>query len=388
MRASQSAPKRSREPRRGAGEASGSAPQASARQYPNHLDDLRSAREDTLALLSAKVYDKDPSWALYLKPAAEHLLSVFDQLLGDFRLWDEFKQSEVATAYISKEEARLLQETMDTDLAGLLDFMKYQPPPSSDEMAAELQLSLRDVLAQPDRAARAGLTRDAYSSLYFYTYRLRYLLTQIGKSSGSDLENHLTRREIIAALRKGAIAAGPPMIAVGATTALFPPAGIAGLVGALGAGATAAARELAQRGVQAAATGVLSKLLADEQTMADPVTARFAAATKLEVVAIDLISELNRFLEGPAAELPDTIRALGIQAMCTVYEIMRAQSAVDDGRDALVQSPVQDALRALRDLRDCTQTPSRAELATTAQAFGTATTEIWKKLTPGPAQNV
>lgn len=385
MSAFQSAPRRSRETRRGLQEASNSAPQVYANKYADHLDNLRSAREETLALLSAKLHDKGPSWIALLKPAAKHLLSVFEQLLGDSHLWDELKRSEVATAYISEEEARLLAETMDTDLAGLLDFMKYKPPPSSAEMASELQLSLHNVLSQPNRAARAGLTRDAYRSLYFYTYRLQYLLNQIDKSSESDLDNRLTWREIAAALKKGALAAGPPIIAVGATAALFPPAGIAGLAGAFGAGATAAARELAQRGAQAAATGVLSKLLADEETMADPVTARFATATKLEVVAIDLISELNDFLDGPAAELPDTIRALGIQAMCTLYEILRAQSAVDDGRDAFVQSPVQDALRALRDLRDCAQTPSRAELVKIAQIFGTATAEICKKLTSGPA---
>jgi hypothetical protein len=338
------------------------------------------ARDDALARLSSRVFDNDSAWITYLKPAAEHLLSVLDELLGDFPLWDELKQSEVATALISDEQARLLQETIDADLAGLLDFMKYKPPPSSVEMASELQLSLHDVLSQPDRAMRAGLTRNAYNNLYFYTFRLRNLLAQIDKPSSSGLNSHVTRREIIAALRKGAIAAGPPIIAVGMTAALFPPAGIAGAAAALGYGATEAFRELAQHGVQAAATGVLNKLLADEETMADPITERFVAAVQLKVVAVDLVTGLTRYMQGSDVELPDTIRALGIQATRTVYEILRAQSAVQDGRDSFVQPPIQDALGALRDLRDCAQTPSHAELVRIAQAFGAAATEICQKL--------
>jgi hypothetical protein len=349
----------------------------------DHQRRLREARNETLAFLSLHISEKDPSWIKYVMPAAQHLLSVLDQLSQDAHFWNELKHAEVAIASITKDEVRWLQETVDSDLAGILDFMNYTPPPPSAELASELQLSLHDVLSQPDRAARAGLTRDAERSLSFYTFRLRRLMNEVAAASSSNSDNHATRRRLISALSKGATAAAPGVIATGIATAMFPPAGVPGFVGALGLGASEATKELTKNGVQLAATGLIAKLLADEKTMADPVTARLVAWVQFHEAAADMVSSLDDLLQKNEHiyKLPNAVRAVGIEATRAAYEILRAQTTVNDGRDALVEPPVMDALHALRDLRDWEETSqSRRELLKITNDFIEAVSNIHQKL--------
>jgi hypothetical protein len=350
------------------------------RQY-----DLRAARDKCLTLLSSQINEEDTSWSKYVVPAAEHLLSVFEQMLNDSNLWNELKQAEVETAFFPADEVRALRETVDSDLVGILDFLQYTPPPPSAELAYELQSSLEDLLSDPDAAARAGLTRAAEKNLTFYIIRLRRLLAKLDKSSGAPLDTHVTGRKVMSAVEKGVVAAGPAIIATAVTGALFPPAAVPGVAGAAIYGVTVAAKDLSERSVQAAlkaaATRVFGKLLADEELVADSRDARNVAAVQFEEVAVDLTAELADLLQGPVEGQPDTIRALAIEATRAAYEVLRAQAAVDDGRDALVEPPVLESLSALRQLRDWEQRSlSKDELLKVTQDFAAATTRVCEKL--------
>jgi hypothetical protein len=195
-----------------------------------------------------------------------------------------------------------------------------------------------------------------------FTHRLRRVITEaehegLNRSSGRDRNHASVRGRLRAALDESVRVAAPAAVAAGAAGLVFPAAGEAGV----GAGALAAGRELLKQGVQLAATGLLSKAVAGEASIADP-GERFNGATRrIQNALSDYVAGLESLAKDPTPLKVHLAKSLSIESLSSVYGLLQAQLDHAQTRNYALHVATQDIVAQLRDGQRLIETSDRLD---------------------------
>jgi hypothetical protein len=280
-----------------------------ARRAADHRDRLLRARAH--ALLPTAEED----WSKALAPAAEELLAAFTELTADDDFWQDVEQS--ARMDLQTEDRLQISELLNTDLTRLLDVLgyTYPPPPPSAELAAEVTDAF-SLLYESDGPARASVVLEARRSLIFYCLRLRQLLRrhEVGTRTGGQL---------LASVKRGALAAAPAILAATVKSALFPPSTALNVGEAIIVGVRAGAQEAVSQGVKSAATAAITYQLAGEEQVASLV---WDDATDGQIKLFRFMGrQMLRDLDG--VETPDASTRNRLSA-CSIYQKRRTYAVL------------------------------------------------------------
>ncbi len=266
---------------------------------------LRWARGNAVRALSQERRGRPAA----LVPAARQLEQALTSFMTDEAVWDRLRDAERRVSRAGERERMRLAEVQEQDLAAILIYLGYRPPPPSTRMESTLKDSIDAVLASPSGTAeRAARARRAHENLYLFVYRLRALIREVERAETETVDAPATDsrkarrwRRLRAGVRKGVKVSGPALLAAGAVALAFPPAAPASLAAAGITAATAAGQEALKTAVQLGATAVLDRRLADERTHATPAALFEATADRLQRAVLDLSTMARRASEGETA---------------------------------------------------------------------------------------
>ena len=322
------------------------------RVITGHAETLDLARQEVLRALEAEQSSRiEAEWTSRLVPAAKQILGGLDQFLADDGLWGRLKGVEAATAVLDHRQLLILREVLDQRLGAMLTKIGYREPPPAQQLEAELQTSLVEMLqGPPNQALRAVRTRRAEQNVAIFTHRLRRVISEaecegMDSGGGRDRERASVRARLRAAMHKGAEVAAPAAVAAGAAGLVFPSAGEAGV----GAGALAAGKELVKQAVQLAATGFLSKVVAGEASIADA-GERFNGATRrIQIALSDYVAGLNGLAKDPTPLRVNLVRSFAIESLSSAYGLLQAELDNPETRHYALENEAEDIVAELRD---------------------------------------
>ena len=319
---------------------------------PGHTETLDSARQEVLRALEAEQGNRiEAEWTSQLVPAAKQILEGMEKYLVDDGLWGRLKGVEAATTVLDDPQRLVMMEVLDQRLGTMLTKMGYREPPPALQLEAELKASLVEMLQVPrNHAMRAVTTRRAEQNMAIFAHRLRRVITEaeregMDRSGGRDRERASVQARLREAMNKGAEVAAPAAVAAGAAGLVFSSPGEAGV----GAGALAAGRELLRQGVQLAATGLLSKVVAGEASIADA-GERFNGATRrIQNALSDYVAGLESLAQEPTPLKVHLAENLGIESLSSVYGLLQAELDYAGSRHYALHVSTQAIVAQLRD---------------------------------------
>jgi len=297
-------------------------------------------------------------WAEYLGPVAKEMLDAFTQLVEDDEFWREQQFASLRLTRLHDLGVRArIEELIHSNLAGLLDLLGYQEPPASVELAADVADAFQSIVEQESPTVRAELIVAARSRLSLYNWRLRRLVREWDESGGQDPG---VGRKVLMALRKGARAAAPGVLAAAVTGAVFPPAAAPGATAAVLHGLDEGTKALLGAAVKTSATAALGITMATETTgslsaAVDVAGKKFCWTTR----------ELSRLVQDVGAahlqDLEDVVRVFTIQAVRAGFELLQTL-ALNRAFSGVVAPSVQEAIDALNELLDWFDLPYGPDL--------------------------
>ena len=362
---------------------------AAVKSRPDAVKDLESAGRKALAALKEDERKEregvNADWRERLLEPAQQLLDSMDALLADNKLWEWLRAGEAATAVLNPRSRLVLYEVLDQNLDELLKVMDVEPD-QAERLAQGLKTALDDLLeeATPDEAMRAARTRSAQQHIAYVTHRLRSAI-DAAKPQSTDVDAGLgsspTRREPLrtrlrAAMWDGAQAALPAALAAGAVGLAFPPADHTAQ--AVGIAAGLSAKELLNKAVQLAGTGLMRRLPASGGS---PPTAagRFQGAKqRVDTALSDCVARLS-ILENPTDPSKEHLaECLRIESISAVYGLLQAQLDHAPKRHHAVRAVTDSVLDSLRQAGNLIGTLDRNpdDLSAVAQRLQTQRREL------------
>jgi hypothetical protein len=357
----------------------------------SHAAGLRWARERGLRALERDERDGvKADWREELLPAAQQILGALEQFGDDEELWDALKAREFNVAVLDDQRRLQMQEVFDQDLAALLVYMGYRPPPAAQRLETDLKEALADMLeSSTNDAMRAVRTRRAESNLAIFTIRLRRVVSAAEQQRTDEPDGGQSRSEagsvrasLRSALRQGVAVAVPAALAAAAVAAVFPPAGAA--AGAVGftVAASAFGQELLKQSIQLGGTGLLDQVLAREMATADSVE-RFNAAWQRTWIAMqDLVSTISTLCRDPSHALRRVrAKALCIESLSSLYGFLQAELDVDPIAHHALRAAAEDLFVSLYDAQEMIEaSTSGEELSRLARGLSAKTDELYDVL--------
>ena len=328
---------------------------------------LRWARERGLRALEATrgtpVGAAD--WGEILLPAARQLLKALSSVAESDRLWKAVQDS---TAQLQMRDDRSVQAILDQDLAALLVYMGFRPPPRPQRLELELKDALADVL-EARGGASFEVARRAQQNLAFFTIRLRRVIDEVEEIYPSkevlnkQPQDDRRWRRLRAAVVKGTIVVVPAALAAGLVALVFPPAAPVAAPAAAGftVAVTAAGQEALKQGTQVAATGLLEKMTADEPALATVGDQHTMAQKRVRIAMLDLRSVLSK--AAAQVQNPQHVDVLvdvyALEAISALYGFLDAEVRCSSGSRQALPAAVDEALNLLNRIRDVVRSPSR-----------------------------
>jgi hypothetical protein len=309
------------------------------------------------------------NWAEYIGPTAKEMLVAFRALVADQDFWRN-AEFHAVTADPKYEAIRTkILELVNSDLAGLLNLLGYAdpPPPSSIELAADVAVSFQSILDYPDSALRAELVLQARRRLILYNYRLQRLLSSWDDSGANDRG---VGEKLLAALKRGAAAAAPGVLAAGVVGALFPPAGAVGAAAALAEGIDAGAKEFLESTIKMSATAAIGSALAGEETSPQLLDEFQASVSQFSYLSAQLLA-LATVESTKAVEFSNHLRALSIQTTRYAFRLLQTL-AVARELDGWIAPPVHNAIEGLNLLQDWVEMPYEPDWQDVSASFSSS----------------
>jgi tetratricopeptide (TPR) repeat protein len=323
---------------------------------------LRWARERGLRALEAtRRAPVGADWGEILLPAARQLLDALSSVAESDELWQTLQDR---TAQLQARDIRRMQAVLGQDLAALLAYMGYRPPPPPQLLELELKDALADALeARGDGDVPLGVVRRAQRHLALFTFRLRRVIADAEEirlsdevPGGPDESPDIRWRRLQAAVEKGAKVAVPAALATGLITLVFPPAAPAAAAAGFTAAATAVGQELLKQGTQLAATGLLEKMTADEPALATADEQRTIARRRARIAVQDLRSVLVTTAGEP--ERAQVVDVYAVESISALYGLLEGEARCRSGSRQALPAAVDRAQDAVNRIRDVIRTSS------------------------------
>jgi hypothetical protein len=330
-----------------------------------HAARLRWARERGLrALQEDERQDTTADWRERLLPAGKQLLAALDAFLLDEDLWDGFRIDESVVAFFDSQKRLQMQEVFNQDLAALLVYMGYRPPPPAERLETDLKESLADILeSPPGDTLRAMLTRRAESMLAIVTHRLRRVINDAEQDQTSDRPRLRSsagsgRAGLRSAIAQGAAVAVPAALAAAAVTLVFPPAGPAAQAAGFTMAAGASGQELLKQAIQLGGTDVLNRVLARETAAMDTNEQFLGAIKRANAALLDLSSVLSDRGGRPNEHISRWLKAQCIESMSSLYGLLQATLDLEGIAQRAVRGAADDLFLALHEVQELIADPS------------------------------
>jgi hypothetical protein len=256
-------------------------------------------------------------------------------------VWAPLGDAAAGLQALDDRQMRDIQQVFDQDLAALLSYLGYRPPPPAHHMELELRDAVEHALLDVRMRDVAPMTTiRAKNSLYVFAYRLRRLTRQAEHDLKDNDEVNGPQRLAVAARDLRAVtltavrAAGPSAIAAAATALVFPPA-----AAALGMNAaTEAAKEAVKRLVELGGLSVLTRLLAEDVSTAPREAMLSGAAAGTAAWMTDLAATAIDLALDDRTARSRRIEPICIASISASYGVLQAAALVSGPTEAIKET--------------------------------------------------
>jgi hypothetical protein len=122
------------------------------------------------------------------------------ELLVNSEVWKASTAAETGLKALNDRQLLELQQVLDEDLAALLTYLGYRPPPPAHRMERDLHNAIDHAIA-PTRIGhtQSAMTAHAKQNLFVFAYRLREVTRNAEQQLDADNESDGGRRLAISA---------------------------------------------------------------------------------------------------------------------------------------------------------------------------------------------